>query len=233
MKTLKCLMLSILMSTILTMQLPAQITETKESTCTEGVPALEIYSIEENIISLNRSDFEIFDSIQIYSFDDGGIPKVWGVSPTVGNDIDDTHKIISINDESENQDFYFENCKNYDFKVVAYCNSKISYSGVTSYLYGKDDCKASSLRKKRFNEQELKISPQPANSSFNIENFSGTPITSINIFTVQGEKILTMQNEMLNKDVKIDISDLNIGVYIISIEQNNKSISYQKLIVGN
>jgi len=219
MKILKLLVLSILTSTFFIAELSAQRSQVNEPPCAERIPALEIYSIEEDKINFNESDFENFDSIQM-KLDNTVIPTVWSVSPIIGIG------------QNQNQDFDFENCKNYKFEVVAYCNSEISYSGITNYLHRSGDCTLL-IRKNKFNEQELKIFPQPANLFFKIKNFSSIPIISINIFTINGEKILAKQNEILNEDIKIDISNLGIGNYIVTIELNNKSISYHKLIIGS
>lgn len=81
----------------------------------------------------------------------------------------------------------------------------------------------STLSNQEFNNEALKIYPNPFNNIINIfvENES---IASVNIFDIQGRKILASSNNI------IDTSSLESGIYIISIELSNKKILSKKII---
>jgi xyloglucan-specific exo-beta-1,4-glucanase len=79
-------------------------------------------------------------------------------------------------------------------------------------------------------KNELKISPNPTKTYFKIESLFGldTKESEITIFDVLGRKIKTVQ--IKNTSDKINISDLNKGVYLVVLM--NKTIRHEaKLII--
>ena len=81
----------------------------------------------------------------------------------------------------------------------------------------------STLLNQEFNNEALKIYPNPFNNIIHIF-VKNENIASTNIFDIQGRKILTSSNNT------IDTSHLKSGIYIISIELSDKKILSKKII---
>ena len=75
------------------------------------------------------------------------------------------------------------------------------------------------------NEQNTKFNlyPNPASDNFTIEMDSN--IKFVEIYSLQGQKILTSTTKNIN------ISNLSKGIYLVQIEDENNNRSTQKLIV--
>jgi len=75
------------------------------------------------------------------------------------------------------------------------------------------------------------IYPNPAKNTINIDNKSKTSINEIRIIDFSGKEVKKVFiSEMINIK-KIDISELNTGMYFISLFYNGKKIGDKKLIV--
>ncbi|HCQ13958.1 MAG TPA: hypothetical protein DIU01_11955 [Flavobacterium sp.] len=75
------------------------------------------------------------------------------------------------------------------------------------------------------NEQKVKFNlyPNPTSDNFTIEMDSN--IKSVEIYSLQGQKVLT------SKLKDVDVSNLSKGIYLVQIEDENNNMSTQKLIV--
>ena len=73
---------------------------------------------------------------------------------------------------------------------------------------------------------EIKIYPNPTTDFINIENFSASQII---LFNIIGEEIFNINS---NSFEKIDVSELNAGIYLLKIEYfNDKSVISRKIII--
>ena len=82
-----------------------------------------------------------------------------------------------------------------------------------------------SLASQNFNDKNLKASlyPNPTSSSFTIE--MENEVKSIEVFSLQGQKVLTTTVKNIN------VSNLSKGIYLVRIEDVDNAVSAQKLIV--
>jgi hypothetical protein len=83
----------------------------------------------------------------------------------------------------------------------------------------------SMLSNQDFNSKNLKASiyPNPTSNNFTIE--IENDIKSVEIYSLQGQKIKTTSNKT------IDVSNLSKGVYFVKIEDVNNAVATQKLMV--
>lgn len=83
----------------------------------------------------------------------------------------------------------------------------------------------STLSSQNFNMKSLKASiyPNPTSNNFTIE--MENDVKSIEIYSLQGQKVLTTTNKNVN------VSNLSKGIYLIRIEDVDNAVATQKLIV--
>ncbi len=81
------------------------------------------------------------------------------------------------------------------------------------------------LSSQDFTSKNLKatIYPNPASDNFNIK--MENDVKSIEIYSLQGQKVLTSSNKNIN------VSNLSKGIYLVRIEDENNNITTQKLLV--
>lgn len=87
-----------------------------------------------------------------------------------------------------------------------------------------DDCQV--LTTATFKENIFSIYPNPSNDFITITSTNNQEEIVVNIFDISGKQIL--KNSLVKN--KIDVSNLNPGVYIIKLSQNNK-IENRKLVI--
>ena len=75
---------------------------------------------------------------------------------------------------------------------------------------------------------DVSIYPNPADDVLTIDN-SAAQVTGIKIYDMTGK--LVKQSDISNYTQAIDISDLNPGIFLVSLSGDKKIISQQKLIV--
>ena len=85
--------------------------------------------------------------------------------------------------------------------------------------------KESSLGIAEFDDEALKVYPNPANDQVNIQT-TDHPVRNVKIFAMNGQ-LVRSYNNLDDIHVNLNISDLSKGVYLMQINENNK----QKLIV--
>jgi len=78
---------------------------------------------------------------------------------------------------------------------------------------------------------EFKAYPNPASGVFNVDMTTNSNTTSLVIYNILGEKVIT--KSLTNGLNKVAIDKLNNGVYFYSILNKNDIIETKKLIVRN
>jgi len=126
MKILKFILLSVLISTTLNSVVVAQLTETKESTCNERIPALQIYSVKGDSVEFNESDFEGLEVIELLSrlINDNG---PWVNVP------------FKIRGSGYKTDM-FKACGEYSFKAKILCGGKFIFTASTTFKNNDKSC---------------------------------------------------------------------------------------------
>jgi hypothetical protein len=81
-------------------------------------------------------------------------------------------------------------------------------------------------------KNNLTIYPNPANSDITID----LPFTESNfhwsISTIAGQTLVSEEKQALGKQLKLDLSQLENGIYIIQLQSGNLGY-YQKLIINH
>ncbi|WP_396142981.1 LamG-like jellyroll fold domain-containing protein [Flavobacterium sp.] len=103
-----------------------------------------------------------------------------------------------------------------DLKIYNYA---ISDADVTSLFSN------NILASENFTSQNLKatIYPNPTSDNFSIE--MENEVKSVEIYSIQGQKVLTSNTKDMN------VSNLSKGMYLVKIEDSNNAVSTQKLII--
>ena len=99
------------------------------------------------------------------------------------------------------------------------------------YNYAISDIDATSLytnntlTTESFNSKNLQaiIYPNPTSDNFSIE--MENEVKSVEIYSLQGQKVLTSTSKNIN------VSDVSKGIYLVCIEDKNNAVATQKLIV--
>ena len=84
-----------------------------------------------------------------------------------------------------------------------------------------------SINQNKTTENVVKIFPNPTNDFLNIETLNNVKISSIEIFNMQGKLVLS--ERITNDQNKVDVRDLNVGVYIVRI-YTDRGIVVNKMI---
>lgn len=77
-------------------------------------------------------------------------------------------------------------------------------------------------------ENNISISPNPAQSAFRIKNTDNFNITNVAIYDVLGQKVM-FQSSRANQEF-YDISNLTAGMYIVRLTDNNDNVVTKRLI---
>ncbi len=80
------------------------------------------------------------------------------------------------------------------------------------------------------NKVNINIYPNPSQKSISIDNDSKVSITEIVIFDLMGRKIKDISPSNTNPQL-VDISDLNKGVYVLRLFDNEKQLATKKIIL--
>ena len=126
-----------------------------------------------------------------------------------------------INNNLFNLGIYPSNGSNYfngyvdDLKIYPYALSQTEITNLHDN---------NSLSSQNFNQNNLEVSlyPNPASNILNIE--MDTQIKNVEIFNLQGQKVLTSNNKQIN------IENLASGVYLVNITDVNFGKISKKLI---
>jgi hypothetical protein len=88
------------------------------------------------------------------------------------------------------------------------------------------DCGALSIDTHKLEENILKIYPNPTSNFINIKN--GNNLNKINIYSISGQLVKSINSPV--SLIKVDVRELNTGIYFIHLK-NNKTSSTQKMII--
>lgn len=110
-----------------------------------------------------------------------------------------------------------------DFRIV----SKEDTGGVNLPAY-LDITYTSSLSVTDFDDKEFSFYPNPANDKLSIQS-SSLEIRGIDVFSIEGKKVLTIDNVNSNK-LELKIGHLNKGIYLVKIFNSNGGYNTKKLI---
>ena len=100
------------------------------------------------------------------------------------------------------------NANNYQ-KVVVFFDFGTAQSGTTYYF--DDVILETTANTSLFNFSKIKLYPNPANNVLNIQ--AGSNVQSVSVYNILGQEVLN--RTLNNTTATIDISSLNIGVYVI------------------
>jgi len=117
--------------------------------------------------------------------------------------------------------------KNVPFRVMLFCNKNESYTNVVeqSVVY----CSLDTILRKKLNEKDITISPQPATNFIYIND--NPSIKLVNIYNTQGQVLFTKENNNSASLNKIELPSLVSGIYIAEIQTNEGSIHYKKISI--
>jgi len=133
MKFLKIILFSVLINTVFLGEMTAQLTETKEPTCTEKVSALQIFSIKDNQVEFNESDFEGYDEIDLLmKRSKDHIP--WEAVPYRPGDI------TNVPQTGRLEEVTLTKCEEYIFKIKLVCDGITSYSKSVAHRFEDKSC---------------------------------------------------------------------------------------------
>lgn len=97
----------------------------------------------------------------------------------------------------------------------------INSNGIPDYL---DNQVALGLTENQLSNL-IKIYPNPAENFISIANQSEWSIDKVSIYSINGSKVIELNS--VNENQKIDVSNLQSGLYLINIQTNNKNLSYK------
>jgi len=144
--------------------------------------------------------------------------------------IDNNDEFIYVTETNSSGYFNFENVENNNFKLIAgdKYNEKFSVESgdnlSLSFKDGKLETFVSSII--NINNQNITIFPNPTSSYLEYQQINQKKINSINILNLKGEVVKLIDNPKN----KIDISDLNKGIYFIKFNNKEKSNIYKFVI---
>ena len=82
-------------------------------------------------------------------------------------------------------------------------------------------------------ETKLKLFPNPASTELNIQLNSNEDNKKIEIIDLLGKKVFSQSVSSNSFSKKINTSNLNPGVYFVSVTSNNKAIKTEKVVITN
>ena len=106
-----------------------------------------------------------------------------------------------------------------------YGRGNMAFDDLKIYNYALSQAEINALSNQDFQANNLKFSlyPNPANHLVNIS--METELKSVEIYTLQGQRVLTTDKN------QVDVSLLASGMYLVRVEDANKGISTQKLVL--
>ncbi|NPD85036.1 T9SS type A sorting domain-containing protein [Lentimicrobium sp. L6] len=79
------------------------------------------------------------------------------------------------------------------------------------------------------NKSELSIYPNPATKHLNIQNMSNIGLWSVNMTNLLGQQVF--KKTLNHQELNIDVSNLNKGVYLIRLYDENEIVLYTEKII--
>ncbi len=108
--------------------------------------------------------------------------------------------------------YYLQPNTTYQYHVRVFCPSGVYYSSTKTFKtsYGKNDGMA-------LGDTEVSIYPNPTQDYLTIENIHSSDIVSLNIYDTAGKLVKRIDPQTLEGNRRIDLSDLETGLYILNI----------------
>lgn len=82
----------------------------------------------------------------------------------------------------------------------------------------------------KIEKQVYNIYPNPAKSFVVIQDNSDSKITNIQLYSIEGKLIKSFNNDINNSKIKLDLVNIQSGIYLLNIISNSSS-SVQKIII--
>ncbi|MBC7886117.1 MAG: T9SS type A sorting domain-containing protein, partial [Saprospiraceae bacterium] len=75
-------------------------------------------------------------------------------------------------------------------------------------------------------EHSILLYPNPVDDEFRFKTATGFNVTEINIYDIQGQRVISMKN----KDNVVNVSSLKSGIYIIQFISNDSDTFYKRIV---
>ncbi|OGU58823.1 MAG: hypothetical protein A2X64_09435 [Ignavibacteria bacterium GWF2_33_9] len=122
--------------------------------------------------------------------------------------------------------FGIEESKEYFVKISEFNKPNVTFRSENFQLYNP----VSVDEKIDITKENIVISPNPVRTSFNAEISDGTIIQSITVFDILGEKKISVNN-LNDSNIKLDVSNLPNGKYILEIQTERGTLTSQFVIL--
>lgn len=80
--------------------------------------------------------------------------------------------------------------------------------------------------------ENVSIYPNPSDGAFTVKSKSSNPVKSIQVYDVLGKLTNSTQNKSLSTDYRLNLSNLDEGVYMLRITYQNGLTSVNKVIIN-
>lgn len=87
--------------------------------------------------------------------------------------------------------------------------------------------KVTGIRNNRDVSTDMEVYPNPASDVLNVKNSMG--ISSISVSNIMGQKVMDIQ-DVRNDHITLDISELSVGMYILSVEDKSGTLRSSKIL---
>lgn len=80
--------------------------------------------------------------------------------------------------------------------------------------------------------ESVSIYPNPSNGEFTLQSKASNPVTSIQVYDVLGKLTNTIQNTELKTDYKLNLAELDQGIYMLRLTYQNGTTSVNRVILN-
>jgi|GEM_PF-4632889 hypothetical protein len=122
-----------------------------------------------------------------------------------------------------NPSHWYASAGAYTVKVVASnrCNAKQASMTINAPV---------GLPQLQYNENELRIYPNPATTDLFIDNKTGSPFQNITVFSSMGQQVMQATPDATSTETRLNISGLAHGMYLVRIVSDKGIISQPVMI---
>ncbi|MDF1696507.1 MAG: Kazal-type serine protease inhibitor domain-containing protein [Saprospiraceae bacterium] len=147
---------------------------------------------------------------------------IWSLKEKEGS----TWGIVGSNQSTSLSVENLEECTDYQWRVELYCNSDSEYGGMSEVREFKTECTNSISETK---ENAFKIYPNPSSNKIFI--VSKVEEYSLEIFNLNGIKVLIFANERNGRLFEFEVEEWLPGMYVMKIYVDNSTVVYHKFVV--
>ncbi len=147
----------------------------------------------------------------------------YGVTSSLGSSIFGTPNLVYdlntnlitglISNPLENQTYFY--------RLVATHNGNLIYSDIYQYK----------TLGNTYTEKEIVLYPNPATNFLNIKSNSSDKVKDIEFYNTLGNRVYCVNVSNLS-DIKIDVSNLKKGIYLVKLNFENSNVASSKLIMN-